>query len=73
MYSLATPVTAYKLSIGATQPAVVIFDETALPESCVRVKREPNKTEIRKMLSEGQSVPGAALSNGGETLTVRAK
>lgn len=61
------------LSIGAARQAVQIIDPDLLPPDCVKVTRTPDKTEIAKRLKDGASVPGAALSNGGETLTIRTK
>jgi hypothetical protein len=60
-------------SIRAGQPAVVITDETALPEVFVRVKREPDKTLIGAALRAGREVPGAVMNNSMPTLTVRVK
>jgi len=58
------------LSIGNKAASVIITDETLLPDNLVRIKREPNKTEIKKALEAGP-VAGAMLSNGGTTLMVR--
>lgn len=41
--------------------SVKITDETALADSLWKVKREPNKTEIGKLLKAGSAVPGAEL------------
>lgn len=62
---------AATLSIGPSRPKVVVVDEDQLPEEFVRIKREADKTAIGNALKAGQTVPGAALSNGGETLTIR--
>lgn len=51
-------------SIVDGQPGVVITDETALPETFVRVKREPNKDAIKDAIKRGIQVPGAAMANG---------
>ena len=61
------------LSIRAGQPRVIITDEAALPDNCVRIKREPNKTLIRELIDQGVSVPGAEFSNSEPTLAVRVK
>jgi hypothetical protein len=55
------------------KPSIVVTDESALPESCIRIKREANKTEIKKLLDAGATVTGATLSNGGETIMIRTK
>ena len=61
------------LSIRAGQPKVIITDEAALPEHCIRTKREPDKVAIKEQLAGGQAVPGAELSNAEPTLAVRVK
>lgn len=42
----------------------------ALPDSLVRIKREPSLTAIKDALKNGTEIPGLSLSNGGETLTI---
>lgn len=64
---------AYTASIGASPVSVIITDDGAIPDNLVRVKREPDKTAIKKALQAGENVPGASLSNGGETLSIRVK
>jgi phage host-nuclease inhibitor protein Gam len=54
-----------------TAPAVIITDETALPDEFVRVKREPDKPAIKKALTAGETVAGATMSNGSQTLQVK--
>jgi len=51
--------------------SVQIVDEGLIPNEFMRIKFEPNKTLIGEKLKAGEDVPGATLSNGGETLTVR--
>lgn len=50
---------------------VVISDEQALPEEFIRWKSEPDKTAIKEALNAGKEVPGAMLSNGGPTISLR--
>ena len=57
------------LVISNKSASVIITDETLLPDNLVRIKREPNKTEIKKALEAGP-VAGAELSNGGTTLVI---
>ena len=59
------------LVVRAGTPKVVITDETALPESCVRTKREPDRVAIKDFLTSGVSVPGASLSNAEPGLTIK--
>ena len=61
------------LSTRAGVPKVIITDEAALPESCIRIKREPDKIAIKERLARGEPVPGAELSNAEPTLAVRVK
>jgi len=61
------------LSIRAGQRKVVIIDETILPDVLCRIKREPDKARIKDMLTAGQEVRGAELSNGEMTLAIRVK
>jgi len=60
-------------SVRAGQPVVVITDEAALPEVCIRVTREPDKALIAAALKGGREVPGAELSNSSPSLTVRTR
>lgn len=62
------------LSVTPVKPSVVITDETLLPDDV----KEPqpakvSRTLIKAALDEGKEVPGAYLSNGGQTLSVRRK
>jgi hypothetical protein len=43
----------------------------ALPDSLVRIKREPSLSAIKTALEAGEEIAGLSLSNGGETLTIR--
>ncbi len=52
-------------------PSVMIIDEKQIPDAYMRIKKEPNKVIIKEALAHGDFVPGAALSNGSETLTVK--
>jgi hypothetical protein len=54
---------AATVSIAAGRQKVVITDDNALPEDCVRIKREPDKIRIASHLNRGDYIPGATLSN----------
>lgn len=43
----------------------------ALPDSLVKIKREPSISAIKEALASGTELPGLSLSNGGETLSIR--
>lgn len=53
-----------RLVVGQLNPDV-------LPDSLVRIKREPSLTAIKEALDAGTVLPGLSLSNGGETLSIR--
>lgn len=59
------------LSIRAVAPSLVITDEASLPDWAWRVKRELDRTAIKERVKAGDFVPGAEMSNGGSTLSVR--
>lgn len=52
-------------------PKVIITDETLLPDELIRIKKEPNLAEIRKLLMNGSHLYGAELSNAEPTLGTR--
>jgi hypothetical protein len=58
---------------GGRKASVVITDEDALPSAYLVTKTTitPNKSDIKKALLLGESIPGASLSNGGVQLMVR--
>ncbi len=58
------------VSIGRGKPRVQIVEAELIPAALCRIVREPNKTEIGKLLAEGTDVPGAALGNPQPFLTV---
>jgi hypothetical protein len=60
-------------SLSAGKPAVVVSDETALPDEFCRITRAPNKTALKEALLGGATIPGATLGNGQATLTVRTR
>lgn len=64
---------AATLSIRAGVPKVIVTDEARLPESFIRIKREPDKHLIASHLKAGERVEGAELSNSEPTLAVRVK
>jgi hypothetical protein len=58
----------FVLSVANNPPAVVIFDENAIPAEFMRVPEPPppapDKTAIKAALAAGREVPGARLVNG---------
>ncbi len=61
------------LSVGAGPTKVIITDDTKVPDAMCRIVREPNKTKIKQAINDGETVPGALLSNGEDRLTIRTK
>lgn len=58
------------VSISASRPRVIL-QEDQLNDDWMRIKKEPDKTAIKKALENGETIDGAVLSNGGETITIR--
>jgi hypothetical protein len=50
---------------------VIITDESLLDDRCVRIEREPRKLLIKAALLNGETVPGATLSNAEPMLVIR--
>jgi hypothetical protein len=69
------PLPEATLSISTRPPAVMINDLGQIPAGFTVTKTEvkPDREKIRLALKEGQEVPGAYLTNGSETLSVRVK
>ena len=63
----------FTASIRAVPPSVVVDDQTALGSYHMRVKYEPDKARIKETILAGEAVPGAHLTNGGETLSLRTR
>lgn len=59
------------ISVVNSPEKVIITDENAIPDELMRIKKEPDKTAIKKALQLGKQVSGASLSNGGITLMIR--
>lgn len=63
----------FTASVRATPQKAQVIDEAAVPEPFWRVKREPNLSALREAMLGGVSVPGAVLSNGGQTVAINFK
>lgn len=61
----------FTASIRSTPPKVVVTDDSQIPEAMVRVRREADKLLIGAALKSGNIVPGASLSNSGESIAIR--
>jgi len=60
-----------KVSIMKSPDKVIITDESAVPDAFMKITKEPNKTAIKNAIKTGTYVPGAVLSNGSTTISVR--
>jgi hypothetical protein len=61
------------VSLRASAPGVEIVDLSQLPERYVKVTIAPDKAAIREALKQGETIPGACLKNGGNSLTIRSR
>lgn len=60
-----------KISVVNSPEKVIVTDESAIPDSFCRIKKEPDKTAIKNALKSGTNIPGATLSNGDTTISIR--
>lgn len=60
-------------SVGKGSTSVIITDDTLIPPHLMEYTAKPVKSEIKKELEDGHTVPGASLSNSGPRLTIRTK
>lgn len=63
----------FTASFGPGRQKVLITDETALPDTLMRITRTPDKELIGDLLKANKPVKGATLSNGETVLTVRVR
>jgi ElaB/YqjD/DUF883 family membrane-anchored ribosome-binding protein len=59
------------VSVRKVPPSVIILDDQQLPEQYRVHTWRPDRAAIGVALKDGTAVPGATLSNGGETLSIR--
>jgi len=59
------------LSVRAVPPSVIVADEGAIPAAYLKTTVAVDKAALAEALKSGKRIPGAMLSNGGETLSVR--
>lgn len=62
----------FTASIRSVPPKVAIDDESQIPDTLCKLIRSPDKTALKEALGNGP-VPGAHMTNGSETLTIRTK
>jgi len=59
-------------SIGEAPPSLIVTDEKAIPAEWWVIERTLRRGDLGKHIREtGELVPGATLSNGGSSLTLR--
>jgi hypothetical protein len=65
----------FTLSLSDVRKSVIVTDEAAIPTELVKTttSTSPDKAAIKAKLDAGEEVPGARLSNGGNTVSVRPK
>lgn len=61
------------LSISKPRVSVNVIDVNELPQGFYRTERKADKTALKQALEKGEVIPGAELSMGDETLTIRTK
>jgi uncharacterized protein (UPF0147 family) len=71
----APPISTGTHTIGTSETRrVVISDEAAIPVTLMRQPApKPDAETIRRLLLAGAEVPGAQLTNGSPSLTIRAR
>lgn len=69
------PLPEATLSIRVNPPSVVINDESQIPAEFTITKTETrvDRAKLKEALKDGATVPGACLSNGSETISIRVK
>ena len=68
---LQFPFATFSLRQGSV--SVFIEDENAVPKQLCSVKYSPDKKAIKAALEQGEIVPGAVLTTGNETISIKTK
>lgn len=63
----------FSVSVSSGRLGVVITDAAAIPLEFCKTVVTPDKGHIKEALEQGEVIPGAELSNGIPTMTVRTK
>lgn len=61
------------ISLQSPRASVNVTDLDAIPQGYFRLKKEADKTALKKALEAGEEIPGAELALGDETLSIRVK
>ncbi|MFL5063443.1 MAG: siphovirus Gp157 family protein [Xanthobacteraceae bacterium] len=70
------PAPDFTASLSAGKPKLIgldSIDPAHLPDTCCRIKREPDRVKIREFLEGGLSIEGISFGNPQPVLTVRVK
>lgn len=63
----------FTASVRNVSPKVEVIDDTLLTDAFLKVVKSPDKSAIKAALEQGETVEGAMLGNGGQSLSVRTK
>lgn len=69
------PAPDFTASLSVGKPKLIgldSIDPQHLPDTCCRIKREPDRTKIREFLEGGLIIEGISLGNPAPVLTIRA-
>ena len=61
------------VTIRAGRTTVVVSNADELPMWALKYEPTPNKDAIKQALEDGQECPGASLSNGGPSISIRVR
>lgn len=67
------PLPEATLSIRAVAPSLAIEDESKIPAEFTKTETKIDRAKIKEALKAGAVVPGACLTNGSETISIRVK
>lgn len=63
----------FTAGIRNVPPKVVETDPTLIPDKFWKITRSLDKVALKDALTSGDAVPGASLSNGSQTLSIRTR
>lgn len=59
------------LHIRKVPPAVVVTDETKIPDRFFKIERKLDKRALNEAFKSGETIDGVTLDNGGYTIAIR--
>lgn len=63
----------FTAAVRNTPPSVKITDDILIPDNLCKFTRTPDKPAIKQALQRGETVSGATLNNGSQSLTILTK